>query len=162
MLARLLSRRAVLAGLGLAAALLLTVPTLAGPDALVLRHDGGATRLSVAALRDQADVRFSFFDPFAGEELAVRGLVFRDFLVEHFGEVPEALAFDAWDDYRVTLDGWDDPGWILVTHQNGAPLSLRDRGPLRLVERDYGDRDPANLRNFNDWVWMIRSIKAVP
>ncbi|WP_245682119.1 hypothetical protein [Billgrantia gudaonensis] len=134
----------------------------AGTDELVLRDEGQETRLSIAALRDQADERFTLYDPFEAADVAMRGLVFRDFLVEHFGEVPEALAFEAWDEYRVTLEGWDDPDWILVTHQNGEPLTLRDRGPLRLVERDYGDRDPENLRGFNDWIWMIRSIEAVP
>ncbi|PMR73498.1 hypothetical protein C1H69_17125 [Billgrantia endophytica] len=93
--------------------------------------------------------------------MKVRGLVFRDLLEHHFGRVPTELLFQAWDDYEVSLGGWDDANWILVTHQNGKPLSLRERGPIRLVERDYGDRDATNLRNFNDWVWMIRSIEAV-
>ncbi|RCV87381.1 hypothetical protein DU505_17610 [Billgrantia montanilacus] len=92
----------------------------------------------------------------------MRGLVFRDLLIQHFGGVPESLHFYAWDDYDVALGGWNDDNWILVTHQDGEPLALRDRGPVRLVERDYGDRDPANLRNFNDWVWMIKRIEAVP
>ncbi|MCE8038630.1 hypothetical protein HOP58_13115 [Halomonas sp. MCCC 1A11062] len=93
--------------------------------------------------------------------MSIRGLVFRDLLVEHFGRVPPQLHFVAWDDYDVTLPDWDDPNWILVTHQDDEPISLRQRGPVRLVERDYGSRDPGNLRNFNDWVWMIRSIEAV-
>ncbi|MGM0702089.1 MAG: hypothetical protein ACQEUG_06750 [Pseudomonadota bacterium] len=140
----------------------MTSVAVAGPDELILRQDGQETRLSISALRDQADESFTLYDPFEAEDVTMRGVAFRDFLVEHFGEVPEALAFEAWDEYRVTLEGWDDPDWVLVTHQNGEPLTLRDRGPLRLVERDYGDRDPENLRAFNDWIWMIRSIEAVP
>ncbi|MBD3894528.1 hypothetical protein IEI94_01485 [Halomonas sp. ML-15] len=92
--------------------------------------------------------------------MEVAGLVFRDLLEEQFGEVPEELTFTTWDDYQATLGGWDDPNWILVTHQAGEPLSLRERGPVRLVERDYGNRDTGNLRNFNDWIWMIRGIEA--
>ncbi|PAU79572.1 hypothetical protein CK498_03390 [Halomonas salipaludis] len=92
--------------------------------------------------------------------MVVTGLVFRELLVEQFGALPEQLTFTAWDDYVVTLGGWDDPNWILVTHQDGEPLGVRERGPVRLVERDYGDRDPDSLRNFNDWVWMIREIEA--
>lgn len=105
--------------------------------------------------------RFELYDPYQGHQVNMQGVMFRDFLALHFDEVPPALRFTAWDDYQVTLSGWDDPNWYLVTHEEGAPISLRERGPLRLVERDYGDRDTENLREFNDWIWMIRSIEAV-
>ncbi|WP_404297359.1 hypothetical protein [Halomonas sp.] len=134
---------------------------LAGPDEVVFQRGEQQARVEVAALRERADVHFTFYDPYLADEVAIRGLVFRDLLDAQFGEVPEQLIFTAWDDYTVTLGGWDDPNWILVTHHNGEPLGLRERGPLRLVERDYGSRDTANLRNFNDWVWMIRGIEAV-
>nr|WP_228577374.1 hypothetical protein [Halomonas sp.] len=141
--------------------LLLGSTAQANPDTLQLRDGDRDITLSVEALRERADVEFRFYEPYLTEDTEMRGLVFRDLLIEHFGRVPPQLHFQAWDDYDVTLAGWDDPNWILVTHQNGEPISLRDRGPLRLVERDYGNRDPDNLRNFNDWVWMIRSIEAV-
>ncbi|WP_444678015.1 hypothetical protein [Halomonas sp. E19] len=130
-------------------------------DYVLLRDGERDIPLAVDELRAAANVEFRFFDPYMAEEVEVRGLVFREVLIEQLGRVPEALHFLAWDDYDVTLGGWDDPNWILVTHQNGEPLSLLQRGPVRLVERDYGRRDPANLRNFNDWIWMIRSIEAV-
>ncbi|PCF97759.1 hypothetical protein CPA45_01340 [Vreelandella nigrificans] len=90
----------------------------------------------------------------------MRGIEFRRFLVEQFGEVPPALHFTTWDDYNVTLSGWEDPNWLMVVEEDGEPLTLRSRGPLRLVERDIGTRDIAKLREFNDWIWMIRSIEA--
>ncbi|MDR5863564.1 hypothetical protein QC758_11390 [Halomonas campisalis] len=141
---------------------MLSAAALASPDHLVLKQGEQARSLAIDDLRERADQHFRFFDPYEAEEVEVRGLVFRELLEAEYGEVPQRLTFTAWDDYEVTLGGWDDPNWILVTHQNGEALGLRDRGPLRLVERDYGDRDPENLRNFNDWVWMIRSIEAVP
>ncbi|MFQ3787033.1 hypothetical protein [Halomonas sp. A29] len=141
--------------------LLLASAVLANPEELLLRDAERETALPVEEVRARADVEFRFYDPYLADEVEIRGLVFRDLLVEQFGRVPPQLHFEAWDDYDVTLAGWDDPNWILVTHQDGEPISLRQRGPLRLVERDYGRRDPANLRNFNDWVWMIRSIEAV-
>ena len=155
-------RLRLLAGLCAAATLLVVTAAQASPDHLVLKQAEQATPIAIDDLRERADQHFHFFDPYEAEEIEVRGLVFRDFLEAEYGEVPARLAFTAWDDYQVTLGDWDDPNWILVTHQNGEALGLRDRGPLRLVERDYGDRDPGNLRNFNDWVWMIRSIEALP
>lgn len=132
------------------------------PDILELRHGDERIDLPVETLREKADVTFRLHDPYRGEEVEIRGLRFRDVLETHFGTVPKSLRFVAWDDYDTTLSGWDDPNWILVTHENGEPLTLRQRGPVRLVERDYGNRDPLNLRNFNDWIWMIRRIEAVP
>ena len=144
----------------LAAALWPAGIVLASPEVVVFHHGEQETQLAVAELRERAEVRFTFFDPYLADEVEVTGLVFRELLEEQFGAVPELLTFTAWDDYEVTLGGWDDPNWILVTHHDGEPLGLRERGPVRLVERDYGDRAPDNLRNFNDWVWMIREIEA--
>lgn len=123
--------------------------------------NGDETRLiTVASLIEEADTTFTLFDPYQGRDVAMRGLEFRHFLIEQFGTVPPALHFTAWDDYDVTLEGWDDPNWFLIVEEDGVPLTLRSRGPLRLVERDYGTRDVTILREFNDWVWMIRSIEA--
>ena len=144
----------------LAAALWPAGAALASPELVVFQHGEQETQLAVADLRERADVRFTFYDPYLADEVEVTGLVFRELLEEQLGEVPAQLTFTAWDDYVVTLGGWDDPNWILVTHHDGEPLGVRERGPVRLVERDYGDRDPDSLRNFNDWVWMIREIEA--
>lgn len=91
----------------------LTTAALASPDHLVLKQQGErSTSIAIDDLRERADQHFHFFDPYEAEEIEVRGLVFRDFLEAEYGAVPERLAFTAWDDYEVTLGGWDDPNWI--------------------------------------------------
>ena len=57
--------------------------------------------------------------------------------------------------------GWQKNHWLVVTHEDDQPLSIRQRGPLRIVERDYGNKDPDNLRNFTDWIWMLQRIEAL-
>ncbi|WP_030072593.1 hypothetical protein [Halomonas alkaliantarctica] len=137
----------------------LSMPAYA--QALSVINGEKTTTLSTDELRQQSTTTVTLFDPFQGREVAMRGLEFRRFLVDQFGEVPPALHFTAWDDYEVTLSGWDDPKWLMVTEEDGEPLTLRSRGPLRLVEQSYDDqRDIENLREFNDWIWMIRSIEA--
>lgn len=123
--------------------------------------DGDVTqKIALSDLHDISDTTFTLYDPYQGRDVEMQGVAFRDFLVEQFGDVPPMVHFIAWDDYEVTLSGWDDPNWYLITTEDGEPLTLRSRGPVRLVERDYGDRDVENLREFNDWIWMIRSIEA--
>ncbi|MCD6003549.1 hypothetical protein ACM25P_18350 [Vreelandella alkaliphila] len=137
----------------------LSVPVYA--QALSVINGEKTTALSLNELRQQSTITSPVFDPFQGRELEMHGLEFRRFLINQFGEVPPALHFTTWDDYEVTLGGWDDPKWLMVTAESGEPLTLRSRGPLRLVDQAYNDqRDIKNLREFNDWIWMIRSIEA--
>jgi hypothetical protein len=140
--------------------LLVGVSPAVQAQALILINGESTQKVALGDLRDRADTAFTVFDPFQGRDVDMRGISFRDFLIEHFGEVPPTLHFTAWDDYEVSLGGWDDPSWYLVTIEDGEPLSLRSRGPIRLVEREYSGRDIENLRDFNDWIWMIRSIEA--
>lgn len=142
--------------------ILLTIFSLTSAHAreLTLINGDETRHIATESLIQQADTTFTLFDPYQGREVEMRGFEFRDFLIEQFGDIPPALHFTAWDDYDVTLSGWDDPNWFMIVDEDGEPLTLRSRGPLRLVERDYGARDVNSLREFNDWVWMIRSIEA--
>ncbi|WP_404377566.1 hypothetical protein [Vreelandella aquamarina] len=136
------------------------LPAKADAQALSLINGESTYKIALSDLRDQSNTTFTVFDPYQGRDVEMSGMPFRDFLIEHFGEVPPTLHFTAWDDYEVSLGGWDDPTWYLVTFEDGEPLTLRSRGPIRLVEREYSGRDVDNLRDFNDWIWMIRSIEA--
>lgn len=137
------------------------LPISACAQDLSLINGDETKTLAINDLRQQSDITLTVFDPFQGRDVEMHGLDFRRFLIHQFGEVPPVLHFTAWDDYEVTLGNWHDPKWLLVTEQDGEPLTLRSRGPLRLVERTYDDqRAIENLREFSDWVWMIRSIEA--
>ncbi|OZT74747.1 hypothetical protein [Vreelandella boliviensis] len=143
----------------------LTFPTTVFAQALSIINGDVTQKVALSDLRAMSDTTFTLYDPFQGRDVEMRGVAFQTFLIEQFGEVPPALHFTAWDDYEVTLEGWDDPSWHLISSEDGDPLTIRSRGPVRLVERDYnnqgnGDRDVENLREFNDWIWMIRSIEA--
>ncbi|MCH4810358.1 hypothetical protein [Vreelandella neptunia] len=138
----------------------ITLPTAAFAQALNMINGDVTQKIALSDLRAISDTTFTLYDPYQGRDVEMQGVAFRSFLIDHFGAVPPALHFTAWDDYEVTLEGWDDPNWYLITLEDGDPLTIRTRGPARLVERDYGDRDVENLRDFNDWIWMIRSIEA--
>jgi hypothetical protein len=140
--------------------LALCLPTLAQAQALNLIDGETTQKIAISDLREQPNTTFTVYDPYQGRDVEMQGIPFREFLVEHFGAVPPQLHFTAWDDYEVTLGGWDNPVWYMVTVEDGEPLTLRSRGPVRLVEREYSGRDTENLREFNDWIWMIRSIEA--
>lgn len=132
------------------------------PASIALEQDGQTTWISMEALREQADVNFRFHDPYLGREVDIRGFELSEWAREAFGGGVAALTLIAMDGFTVEFDELPDANWILVTHHDGAAIEVRDKGPLRLVERDYGSRDTENLRMFNDWIWMIERIKGAP
>ncbi|WP_409526476.1 hypothetical protein [Nitrincola sp. MINF-07-Sa-05] len=119
------------------------------------------TDILVDTLREQADIEFELYEPFRRETVQVRGLMLHTLLSQYFDPYPTTIRLTAHDDYKSTLNDWDKANWVLITHENGRELGLRQQGPIRLLEKDYTGRDPENLRHFNDWVWMIKSIEAV-
>lgn len=132
------------------------------PEVIELRQGSEERHLDIGVLREQADVAFTFHDPYLGEDIAIRGVELGEWARQAFGEKVERITITAVDGFEVNFDALPDPRWVLVTHHDGEPIGLGEKGPLRLVERHYGDRDLENLRNFNDWIWMIQRIEGAP
>ncbi|GHE21112.1 hypothetical protein [Halomonas urumqiensis] len=132
------------------------------PESIAVEQDGQTTWVSMEALREQADVSFRFHDPYLGRQVDIRGHELDSWARDTFGDGVEALTLTAMDGFTVEFDELPGTNWVLVTHHDGKAIGLRDKGPLRLVERDYGERDIENLRLFNDWIWMIERIEGAP
>lgn len=128
---------------------------------LILIDQDRKIQLPLDDLRQKADMELSLYDPFRGEELQIRGIMLDKLLKDYFGRLPDRLKLTAHDGYALVFDKWTRNNWVLVTHENGRPISLRQRGPLRLVELDIGEKNKKNLRDFNDWVWMLETIEAI-
>ena len=140
----------------------LVSPSFASEEHLLLNDENVRLELPVEDLRKQAKTEFTIFAPFRSSEVRMRGILLETLLEQHLSRVPDRIKLVAIDGYETTLEHWQLNHWVIVTHENGQPLSLRQQGPLRMVERDYGDRDPKNLRNFNDWIWMLQRIETQP
>ncbi|KGK43078.1 hypothetical protein LH51_03015 [Nitrincola sp. A-D6] len=103
------------------------------------------------------------YDPFQRTNVLVRGIDLITF-IEHFAAdygQASAINFIASDDYEAQISHWNSGNWLLVTHENGSSLRLRDHGPVKLVEKNLGNRNLDNLRNFNDWIWMVKTIEVM-
>lgn len=129
----------------------------------VLLVQGDAERsLNLNDLRNSANVATELYEPFRRDRIAVRGIRLADFVRQHFEGTPRAIALQAHDGYSIEISDWQDSNWILMTHEDERPLTLRTHGPVRLVQEDLRDRNPEILRDFIDWVWMIKRIEAKP
>ena len=136
--------------------------SLANENVLILVDKTTRLEIPVESVRQQADLEFIIFEPFRGRQVTIRGLFLEQLLQKHLSRVPEKIRLTAHDEYEMVFANWKSNHWVVVTHEDGKPLSLRNQGPLRLIERHYQGRDPENLRDFNDWVWMLQTIAAVP
>ncbi|NOI65502.1 hypothetical protein F0227_04625 [Vibrio sp. 99-8-1] len=93
--------------------------------------------------------------------MTVHGVFLESLIKQYLLINPQSIKLVAVDNYSVTMNNWQERHWLLVTKEDGKPITLRQHGPIRLIEVEYGDRDPANLRNFNDWIWMIKRIEVI-
>lgn len=142
-------------------AFFLLAPASASEEHLSLVDGNVQIELFIDDLRQQATEEFTLFAPFRAREIKVRGYLLDTLLKQNFNRVPNRIKLIASDGYETKFENWQPNHWYIVTHEDGQPLSLRQQGPLRLVERD-SQRDLSNLNNFNDWVWMLTSIEVMP
>jgi hypothetical protein len=136
---------------------------MADESTISLITPSGEMQISVNELREMADSELEIHDPFQRADISVRGIDLITF-IEHFAadhSQANSLKFTASDDYETHISHWNSGNWLLVTHENGRSLRLRDHGPIKLVEKSLGNRNPENLRNFNDWVWMVTQIEVL-
>lgn len=140
----------------------LSTPATDHQEGLLLVQDGVERLLSLDEIQAQARTTIELYEPFRREQIQVRGIRLVNFIERHFEGTPMSIELVAHNDYTVELSDWQDRNWILITHENDRPLTLRNHGPIRLVQEDLRERDPEILRDFADWIWMIKQIEANP
>ena len=136
-------------------------PSYATDDTLQLVEGGHNTEIAIEDLQQQAKTEFTIFAPFRGREVKMRGILLDEILLQHLSKMPKTIKLIAADGYEITFNNWRKGNWIVVTYEDDKPLTIRQQGPLRLIERNDGNKDPENLRNFNDWVWMLVRIEVI-
>lgn len=141
--------------------LLLSFSSNAADESLYLVYDEKVIAIPLASLRLQSTTELEIFSPFRNKEITVHGVFLESLIKQYLLINPQSIKLVAVDNYSVTMNNWQKRHWLLVTKEDGKPITLRQHGPIRLIEVEYGDRDPANLRNFNDWIWMIKRIEVI-
>lgn len=132
------------------------------PDAAVsvIRTNGTMT-VSVAELEAIGLKRVTTSSPWEKGQLVFEGILFRDFLKKVGLEDADAVLVRAKDNYTQSIprEDWTDGPLLLVTRQDGKPLTLRTQGPFRLVYPllDHPEYDTEIHKR--RWVWAITSIE---
>jgi hypothetical protein len=140
--------------------LLFSVVSYAAIESVEVITDKGTIQVPIETLRSESNDVIAIFAPYRGRQVEMKGIYLEDFIARYSSKEPVSVTLTALDDYQVSLENWPKKHWLLVTHEDGKPLTIRQHGPIRLVESSYEETKASNLRSFNDWIWMVTKIEA--
>ncbi|MDP3416992.1 molybdopterin-dependent oxidoreductase [Falsiroseomonas sp.] len=124
------------------------------------RIDGDARDFSLAALEALGMVDMATRTTWTGPELLQFSGVPLATLLRACGATGQSLHIHALNDYAVNVPVADahDNAALLATRQGGAPLRIRDRGPIWLIY-PWSARPELDAPVFRDRaIWQIRQI----
>lgn len=142
---------------------------LAAPTAPVLKitgkvsatNDGAALALDVPSVEKLGLVTYKVRDPWLEKDLEFSGVLVTD-LLSMAGAAADAttLHITALDDYQVDIPIADAKRWplMLATQTNGAPMSVEDKGPTRIVYPADPSIDVLKTKDL--WIWQITTIEV--
>lgn len=139
---------------------LLSTHGFARTHSLTIVDDGISTQVSIDEIRKQSHLEFSIYEPFKEKKVQMKGIYLDDLLIRYLSKVPQNITLYALDGYQTKFHAWKKRHWVIVTYEDSKALNLRSKGPLKVVETDISGKDPKNLRDFNDWVWMLNKIEV--
>lgn len=140
---------------------LLSSLSFSSDNVLHLKDNSVQISVPIETLQAQSTVSFSIFAPYRGRRITVEGLYIEDVIQKYLGTKPTKIRLIAIDGYQTVLENWKKNHWFVVTKEDGKVLTIKEHGPVRVIEKTYGNRDANNLRNFNDWIWMLKRIEVL-
>jgi hypothetical protein len=170
------TRRAAVLGLAAVLAVALTAPTpsraadLAAPQGEVMltvggtishTNAGGEMQLDMALLEALPQHEFATRTIWTEGSVTFRGILLRD-LLEVAGASGTQLRLTALNDYQITMPVSDvaGDGPLLAYMMNGAPMSVREKGPVWLVYPYDAKADYRTEQVYSRSVWQLARIEV--
>jgi len=153
-------RRSFIAG----AAALTATPTFAATPLFILSLDGGASNLNITRsdLEALPQESFATSTPWTGNVNTYTGPSVRRVL-EAVGFAGDAVEIEALDTYKVQIPLVDlgDRFPIFAHLQDGAPMSIRHKGPVWLMYPfDHYEKYQNNITSSRA-IWQITYVRSV-
>lgn len=131
-------------------------------------HFSGLLKPDIAARQTIKTIEQNFeltaarlYNPWEKREEVYSGL-FLDELVAKYA-LPETrkIRFIAIDGYSIVIEWfeWQKYRTLLATRINERHLSVRQKGPMRIVFPDYVADNEEYKANLHQWMWMINRIE---
>ena len=124
--------------------------------------DDISKRISVKELEHPFELlELNVYNPYEKRSDLYKG-IFLDQLVRHYAkEGITSVTLKAIDDYEITIskESWTKHRIMLSTQVNGDYISIKKKGPLRIVCPDVKPKTQAYKDLLPIWVWMITKIE---
>ena len=101
------------------------------------------------------------YNPYEERSDFYGGVSLKSFIKKYATDSVVAVRFIAMDDYETTItkSEWDSMRIILSTRMNREYMSIKSKGPLRIVFPDYDPKKKEYQVNMPSWIWMIKKIE---
>lgn len=107
--------------------------------------------------------KFMVYNPWEKREDLYEGILLDDF-VKMFGSSDVSkLKLIALDFYEIIFDKelYQNERILLAYKVNGKYISIRERGPMRIVFVDYDASKKKYELNLVKWLWMIKKVEFI-
>lgn len=120
--------------------------------------DSAPKHISAKMLHDTFTTKkVHMYNPWEKSSADYEGVLLEDFISFYAQPSVKNLKLEAIDSYQtdISRELWTSERILLVTKVNGKYLSIRDKGPLRIVFIDYNE---SKINTLELWMWMINKI----
>ena len=122
-------------------------------------NGGGEVRFDRAMLRAIGQYEITTHTIYSSKPSTWRGVLMRD-LLDYVGATGETVEFFAYDDYRVAVpvQDYQDFDVLLAFQKDGKDMSLRTRGPTRIIYPHDQHEELQDQKFAARYVWQIRKM----
>lgn len=106
-------------------------------------------------------IKVHLFNPWEKRKDTYEGILLNQAILSFSNQDTKTIEIKAIDDYLVTFEKnlWTKEKILLVNKVNGKFISIRQKGPMRIVFFDYDETNKEHKLNLSKWMWMIKSIE---
>lgn len=127
-----------------------------------LTKDGKDIKISPKQIEASLEVStFKLYNPWEKNTDEYTGVLLDKFISYFGNKEAKSLKFIAIDDYTVDIpkELLNEERILLVTRVNNEYISLKQKGPMRLVFVDYDPSLKKYEKNLPLWLWMIKKVQ---
>lgn len=138
----------------------LPIPTSERIVLTVTGKDGNARGFTLAQIEALGTYRITTKTFWPADDGTYEGIMLADLLKETGLQDLSMLQVTALNGYSVKIPSEDWTRWqvMLATRRDGRPITVRNKGPLRLIFSMALDEKLAERTMGTHWAWMIKTI----
>lgn len=105
--------------------------------------------------------KFHLYNPWEKQENTYEGILLNQLIEKYGSKDTKILKLIALDDYTIDFPKslYENERILLAAKVDGEFISIREKGPMRIVFVDYNTEEKKYELNLEKWLWMIKKIE---